>query len=168
MTKIELRPAKSRQDKRLYLKYINKFRKGYWSDAPAMSMLDINYALDNKILCLLVLLNNKCIGMVEATPGNVYATKVLNIATIYIDKKYRNSGIAKIVYKYIDSFENVEIGLQIEQRNFTANIDKFLDCGFTHYSKLTLTSDDHRCYEEDTYVLYTKQHCDELQLMELA
>jgi len=166
--KIAIQPIQSRQDKRLFLNYINKFRKDYFADALAMSMSDINYALDNKTLCCLIMANNKCIGMLEATPGNVYATKVLNIATIYIDKRYRNSGIAKIVYKYIDSFENVEIGLQIEERNFTANIDKFLDCGFTHYSKLTLTSDDHRCYKEDTYVLYTKQHSDELKLMEVS
>lgn len=162
---IQLKPIKSRQDKRLYLKYINKFRKGYWSDAQDLSMLDVNYGLDQKIVCCLVLLNNKCIGMVEATPGNVYTTKIINIATIYIDKRYRNSGIAKYVYKYMQSSipNDVEIALQIEERNFESNKDKFLDCGFTHYDKITLNSDDHRQYDEQTYVLFTKQHINKLK-----
>lgn len=157
---IELQPIKSRQDKRMYLKYINKFRKGYWSDAPDMSIEEINYALDKKIICCNVLLNNKCIGMLEATPGHINATKTIQIATIYIDKKYRNSGIAKYVYKYLEAVmpDDVEIALHIEQRNFDTNIDKFLDCGFTHYGITTVKSDDHRQYDEDTYVLFTKQH----------
>jgi ribosomal protein S18 acetylase RimI-like enzyme len=156
---VDLKPLTSRQDKRLYLKYVNKFRKDYFTDADPQDMQDVNYALENNILCLLILLNNKVIGMLEATPGNVYATKVLNIATIYIDKKYRKQGIAKQVYKFMESY--IDIALHIEQSNFAKNIDKFINCGFNFYNDMKNTDNvDHRQYDEKTYVLYTKQHID--------
>ena len=59
MLGISIQPINTRQDKRLYLKYINKFRAGYFADAPSMSILDVNHAIEQKIVMGLILLNNK-------------------------------------------------------------------------------------------------------------
>jgi ribosomal protein S18 acetylase RimI-like enzyme len=164
---IELKTLTSRQDKRLYLKYVNKFRKDYFTDAEPQSMQDVNYALELKTLCLLILLNNKVVGMVEATPGSIKNKKILNIATIYIDKQHRNKGIANFVYHYLDNLlPHVDIALHIEESNYYNNISKFKEMGFTHYWVGFLSSPDHRMYDEKTFVLYTEKYDNELMPIE--
>jgi len=163
MLGIGIKAIKTRQDKRLYLKYINKFRAGYFADAPSMTILDINNAKDQKIVMGLILLNNKCIGLVEATPGNIYSQKILNIATIYVDTRHRGQGIANVVYKYFSNIQDdVDIALHIEESNYTKNVSKFKDMGFTHYTVGvdSVGVNDHRKYNEKTYVLYDKKHDD--------
>ena len=162
MSDISIQPINARQDKRLYLKYINKFRAGYFADAPSMSILDVNHAIEQKIVMGLILLNNKCVGIVEATPGNIYSQKILNIATIYVDTRHRGQGIANVVYKYFSNLQDdIDVALQIEESNYTKNASKFKDMGFTHYAMVEcVSSSDHRKYDEKTYVLYDKKHDD--------
>lgn len=162
---IEITPLQTRQDKRSYIKYVNKFRKEYFAnhingDASAFDIETVNYGLENKIVMCLIQLNNKCIGIVEATPGSIYGQKILNIATIYVDKKHRSRGIANIVYKFFSELlDDVDIALHIEESNFNQNVSKFIDMGFTHYLLLEeCDSIDFRKYDEKTYVLYDKKH----------
>ena len=157
----------SRHEKRVFLKYMNKFRANYFADAPDMDMSDINYALDNKIVCMLIVADNKYIGAVEATPGCVITQKILNIATIFIDKQFRNKGIANFVYAYLDNLlPDVDVALQIEESNYYQNISKFKNMGFTHYWAGDVSSNDHRQYNEKTFVLYSEKY--DNQLMPIA
>ena len=40
----------TRQDKRMFLKLINKFRGEYFSGADHMAMEDVNHALNNQVV----------------------------------------------------------------------------------------------------------------------
>ena len=154
----------SRQDKRMYLKLINKFRAEYFSSAPEMRLEDVNHALDNKVLCMLITVDNKFIGMVEATPGSVNNQKILNIATIFVDKRYRGNGIANFVYSQLDNLlPDIDIALQIEESKYRENVNQFANMGFTHYWAGEMNSQDHRKYDEKTFVLYHKQYAKGLQ-----
>ena len=150
----------SRQDKRMFLKLINKFRAEYFTDADPMGMEDVNHALDNKVLCMFITVDKKCIGMVEATPGSVNDQKLLNIATIFVDKRYRGNGIANVVYSHLDNLlPEVDIALQIEESKYHVNVNQFANMGFTHYWAGELPNvQDHRKYDEKTFVLYQKEY----------
>ena len=154
----------SRQHKRMFLKLINKFRAGYFADADNMGMEDLNHALANHVLCTLITANDKFIGMVEATPGGVNEQKILNVATLYIDPRHRNKGIANYVYKMLDDIvPEVDVALQIEESNYLQNVKKFEQMGFTYYWAGEIKNvQDHRKYDEKTYVLYHKQYSPEL------
>ena len=150
----------TRQDKRMFLKLINKFRGEYFSSADDMGMEDVNHALDNHVVCMLITVDNKFIGMVEATPGRVNNQKILNIATIFVDKRYRGNGIANVVYSHIDNLlPEVDIALQIEESKYFENVNQFANMGFTHYWAGELeNTQDHRKYNEKTFVLYYKEY----------
>ena len=155
----------SRQDKRMFLKLINKFRGEYFSGADHMAMEDVNHALDNQVVCMLITVDNKFIGMVEATPGSVNNQKILNIATIFVDKRYRGNGIANVVYRRLNNLlPELDIALQIEESKYFENVNQFANMGFTHYWAGELeNTQDHRKYDEKTFVLYHKEYAKGLQ-----
>lgn len=100
-----------------YLNELYNLSKEWYLEksCPSYSVNNPNYYLDKEIF--IALLNNKIIGyslgkikeLKSKTSYNCIGDKAFELDEMYVSKQYRNKGIGKSLFKFIENYYNNEI-----------------------------------------------------------
>ena len=157
-----LHHAKNRKDNRLALRLMNKFRNEYFEGNPPFEMTWDFYKdlmRSGGVEPWLYMNGKNVIAYLDLAPGITRGVPSISIATIYIVPRYRKNNISNSIYNAVEQLAKSYGGLfniQVEERFFLNNEQKYRDLGFMYYEVNGETNSIGE-YKDKTYLLFKQQ-----------
>ena len=147
---------------KIFVKLLNKFRDEYFKGNSPYDITREHLPLIQGVLRNILYKYNRPIGIVETGMGIAFGKVTMGVCTVYIEPEYRNQGLAKNFYTFIEQMALHEdadalFNIQIEESSLKENMEKFIQLGFTHAYHIA-EFDNGMEYKEKTYALFKQQH----------
>ena len=156
--------ARTRSEKREFVRLLNDFRKEYFKGEQSYDMTEAMLDLPayERVIRMGYKHKGKTIAIAEICLGVAYGKPTFSVGTIFVKSFLRNNGIARVIYDQLEETAadiNPELmfSIDVEQSNFEKYKQKFIDMGFTHYHILP-EFDNGVAYKEPTYALFRDHH----------
>lgn len=149
-----------RKSKKAFCRMLNDFRNEYFRGESPFDVTPQYLDSVSGVVRSILFKDKRPVAILESCFGTAFGKKTLGVGTVYVKPSFRNLGVAVEIYDFVESMAkemDMIFNIQIEESSLKANLQKFINMGFTHAHHIREFSNNVD-YKEKTFALFKNNH----------